>query len=173
MKEAKLLVEKKRYPYEEIERVALETKEQLAPFCSRIEIVGSIRRRRADPSDIDICLILKSDDIGKFQEGIAKVINQWVKIKGALPCKYTQRLLPDAKKLDLYFATEQNWGNLVAIRTGSCEYSKFLAKRWVALGYTSIDGFLTKGGQRVEVREEKDLFRLIGVPYVEPELRNM
>lgn len=172
MKEKKVLGDKKRYPYAEIERVALKVVEQLMPFCSRIKIVGSIRRKRADPSDIDICLILKSDEIGKFQGGIAKVINQWREIKGKFPCKYTQRMLPDGKKLDLYFATEQNWGNLVAIRTGSCEYSKFLAKRWVALGYTSVDGFLTKQKEKVEIKEEKDLFELLHLRYVEPEDRN-
>lgn len=174
MIKTKVSVEKVRYPLEEIEKVALEVVEQLKPFCSRIEIVGSIRRRRADPSDIDICLILKPDEIGIHQGGVAQVINQWRKIKGELPCKYTQRQLPDGKKLDIYFTTEQNWGSILAIRTGSKEFShNVLASRWVQFGYKSIDGYLTKGGKQVEVKEEKDLFELLHLSYVEPENRDL
>lgn len=76
--------------------------------------------------------------------------------------------------LDLFFATERNWGLILAIRTGSAEYShKVLATNWVKAGYKSVNGMLTKNNQEVEVREEKDLFKLIGVEYVEPEERGL
>ena len=94
-------------------------------------------------------------------------------MKGELPCKYTQRILPEGIKLDLFFAERGNWGLIYAIRTGSADYShKVLATEWVKRGYKSEDGYLTANGKQVEVYEEKDLFNRIGLAFIEPELRS-
>lgn len=155
--------------------IAQQVKAQLAPHCVRCEIAGSIRRKKSHVKDIEIVAIPKPYEVGLFASGIATVVNQWEKVKGELPCKYTQRILPEGIKLDLFFATPENWGLIFAIRTGSAEYShKVLASGWVAAGYKSEGGVLVnKSGQQVETREEKDLFRLAGVPYIDPEYRNL
>lgn len=73
-------------------------------------------------------------------------------------------------------ANERNWGLIFAIRTGSAEFShKVLARGWVRAGYKSVNGMLRQNvppyKEIIDVREEKDLFNLIGVPYIEPKLR--
>ena len=167
-------IKKIKYPYAEAYKLALEVLEQLKPYCERIEIAGSIRRKKAEVGDIEIVAIPKPFEIGLFQTGIASVINQWQKVKGELPCKYTQRILPSGIKLDLFFAEEGNWGSVFAIRTGSADYShKVLANGWVRQGFKSEGGYLFRDGERYEVREEKDLFKLIDIPYVPPEDRNL
>ena len=88
-----------------IQRIANSVLKELKPYCERIEIAGSIRRQKPDPNDIEIVAIPKPYDVGLFESGIATVINKWQKVKGELPCKYTQRLLPEGVKLDLFFAT--------------------------------------------------------------------
>lgn len=148
----------------------------LKPHCERIEIAGSIRRKKPEVKDIEIVAIPKTYETGLFESGIAIVVNKWEKVKGDLPCKYTQRILPDGIKLDLFFADPGNWGLIYAIRTGSADYShKVLASGWVKAGYNSIDGYLfhKENNKRYDVREEIDLFTRIGVKYVEPELRNL
>lgn len=148
----------------------------LAPHCDRIEIAGSIRRKKKeDIKDIEIVCIPKPYDVGLFESGIATEVNQWLKVKGDLPCKYTQRVLWDGTILDLFFATPSNWGLIYAIRTGSAEYShKVLATGWVKKGYKSVDGMLINDrGNPVLIPDEEHLFRLIGVDYVEPENRNL
>lgn len=163
----------KKYPYAEAHRIALEVLEQLKPYCERIEIAGSVRRKKAEVGDIEIVAIPKPFEVGLFQSGIASVVNQWEKVKGELPCKYTQRILPSGIKLDLFIAEESNWGYVLAMRTGSADYShRVLANGWVREGFKSDGGYLSRDGERYEVREEKDLFKLIGVRYVEPENRN-
>ncbi len=164
--------------YTEALQLAETVKAQLAPFCERIEIAGSIRRKKATGiKDIEIVAIPLPYETGLFQDGIAPIVNAWQKVKGELPCKYTQRILPinlKCAKLDLFFAELGNWGMIYAIRTGSAEYShKILASGWVAKGYKSIEGYLHYKGQRVIVKEEQDLFKLIGINYVEPEFRNL
>lgn len=160
--------------YNKALEIAEKTKTLLAPFCERIEIAGSIRRKKPIVKDIEIVAIPKPYDIGLFESGIATIVNQWPKVRGELPCKYTQRILPEGIALDLFFADKENWGLIYAMRTGSSEYShKVLATEWVKQGYKSIEGYLCSNGKRIAVPEEKDLFELIGVLYVSPEKRNV
>lgn len=155
--------------------IAESIKAQLAPHCDRIEIAGSIRRRKPEVGDIEIVAIPKPYETGLFASGIAPIVDKWTKIKGELPCKYTQRILPEGIKLDLFFATPENWGLIFAIRTGSADYSHHvLAAGWVRRGYRSENGMLlSPSGRTICVREESDLFNIIGIPYVEPEKRGM
>ena len=155
-------------------KIAEQVREQLSPHCERCEIAGSVRRRRAHVKDIEIVAIPKPYDVGLFESGIATVVNRWKKVKGELPCKYTQRILPGGIKLDLFFATPDNWGLIYAVRTGSALYShNILANRWVKFGYKSKDGILERNGKKYFIREEMDLFKLLGLPWVWPQDRQL
>ncbi len=155
--------------------IAERIKAQLAPHCDRIEIAGSIRRRKSDVGDIEIVAIPKPYDVGLFASGIAPIVSAWPKVRGELPCKYTQRTLPDGIALDLFFATAENWGLIYAIRTGSADYShRVLASGWSVRGFKSVEGVLHNGaGKPVPTPEEEDVFRIAGVPWVPPEQRNI
>ena len=154
--------------------IALRRKAELAPYCERIEIAGSIRRLRPEPHDIEMVAIPKPYEVGLFASGIAPIVNRWEKVKGELPCKYTQRMLPEGIVLDLFFARPENWGLIYAIRTGSADYSHWvLAAGWVRMGYHSVDGMLTWNGEPVPVREEQDLFAMAGVAWCRPEERRV
>lgn len=171
--------------------IAEELVKQLAPHCERIQIAGSIRREKPEVKDIEIVAIPKPYDVGLFESGIASVVNRWEKVKGELPCKYTQRIInpldygikivyPDGSpaeiKLDLFFATPKNWGLILGIRTGSADYShQVLAMGWSRKGYESSEGMLFHKTSRWErsIPEEKDLFDLIGIPMPEPKDRNL
>lgn len=152
--------------------IAERIKSDLAPHCERIEIAGSIRRRKPEVGDIELVAIPKPYDTGLFASGIATIIDRWPKVRGELPCRYTQRTLPEGIALDLFFATADNWGLIYAIRTGSADFSHHvLASGWSRNGYKSIDGMITRDGKPFPMREETDLFRLAGVPYTPPEAR--
>ena len=151
---------------DEAKKIADKYVEILKPYCLRIEIAGSIRREKPEVGDIELIAIVK--DIKEF----SKEVNKLEKVKGNPTGKYTQRILPEGIKLDLFMANIRNWGLIFAIRTGSARYShEILACGWVKRGYKSINGILTKNGREIEVREEKDLFNLIGVAYVQPNQR--
>ena len=154
-------------------KIAECAKAQLEPYCDRIEIAGSIRRRKADVGDIEIVAIPHPYDVGLFASGIAPIVEAWPGVRGNLPCKYTQRTLPEGIKLDLFFVTPDNWGLIFAIRTGSANFShNTLACGWVKNGYKSVDGMLTNNWTPIPVPEEVDLFRMAGVPWVKPEDRH-
>ena len=156
-------------------------KSELAPFCDRIEIAGSIRRRKPEVGDIEIVAIPKTINSGLFDgydttidPGFCSLVDRWPAVKGKTTGKYTQRILPEGIKLDLFMADPENWGLIFAIRTGSAEYShRVLATGWCRAGYHSMDGHLVKGLYKIPVREELDLFKLICVPWKEPWERNL
>lgn len=146
--------------------IAIKYLNLLKPFCKRIEIAGSIRREKPEVKDIEIVAI-PADWLS-----FSHVVDKLERIKGSAIGRYTQRKLPEGINLDLFMANERNWGLIFAIRTGSAEFShKILASGWVKAGYKSIDGMLTKNGKQIEIREEVDLFNLIGIFYVEPKFR--
>jgi len=129
--------------YEQALEIAEKVKARLAPHCDRIEIAGSIRRKNPFVKEIEIVAIPKPYDIGLFESGIATVVNQWPKVRGELPCEYTQRILPDGITLDLFFAEKENWGLIYAMRIGSADYShQVLGNAWVRQGYRGVEGYL-------------------------------
>ena len=172
-----MLADSKKFAYDEAYSIALVVLELLRPHCIRCEIAGSIRREKPEVKDIEIVAIPKPFQTGLFEDGIAEVVNRWQKVKGELEygkTKYTQRILPEGIKLDLFFAEPGNWGLIFAIRTGSADYShKILASGWVKRGYKSEGGYLTQAGKTYNVLEEKDLFDIIGLAYVEPKHRTL
>lgn len=159
----------------EAKAIAEDVVRQLSPHCHRIEIAGSIRRKRKWSKDIEIVCIPKPYDTGLFLSGFAEVVSQWKKIKGELEygvLRYTQRVHPTGITIDIFITTEDSWGYQLAIRTGPWDYSKnVLAAGWVSRGYKGVEGQLTYKGKPVIVREERDLFQRIGLNYVEPENR--
>src|SRR3989344_4737374 len=99
----------KKYPYAEAHAMALDVVEQLRLHCERIEVAGSIRRKKAEIGDIEIVAIPKPYSTGLFEDGLASVVNKWPKAKGELKygeTKYTQRILPSGITLDLFLAEE-------------------------------------------------------------------
>ena len=102
-------------------------------------------------------------------------MSQWYKVKGDPCAKYTRRKLPECIDLDLFHATPKNWGLIFAIRTGSADYShKVLANGWVKKGYHASNGILFDVNMKAHyIYEEEDLFKLIGIPFVEPYLREI
>ena len=67
---------------------------------NELKIAGSICRKKAEVGDIELVLSPKPYSTGLFESGVATVINKFKKIKGELPCRYTQRLLPSGIKID-------------------------------------------------------------------------
>lgn len=166
-----------RVPYADALTIAETVVAQLAPHCERIQIAGSIRRKRRTVKDIEIVCIPKPYETGLFQSGIAEVIEQWECVKGQLQygvTKYTQRMHPSGIAIDIFFAVPENWGYILGIRTGPWDYSKqVLAAGWVKNGYRGVEGILHYKGRPVEVREERELFQRCGVSYCEPEQRQV
>lgn len=163
-----------------MDRVAEEVLADLREVCVRVAVAGSVRRRRSEPNDLEIVCIPKPGPADLFGQAFGcspdfvRAVDRWPRIRGYATMKYTRRVLPSGVECDLFMAQEDNWGLIYAIRTGSADWVRLiLAAGWVRAGYHSQWGKLRKGGTIVPVKEEEDLFRLIGLPWVAPEKREL
>lgn len=155
---------------QEAKTIAQKYLELLKPLCCRCEIAGSIRREKPEVKDIEIVCIPRMVTILEFIE----LVNSWYKIKGEPTGKYTRRSLPEGIHLDLFIANENNWGMIFFIRTGSAEYSKSMADRWVKMGYHSKDGILFDSeGNKFYMKEEVDVYNFLQLMFVPPKYREV
>lgn len=162
-----------RRPLADAEAIAGSIVAELAPHCmpGKCEIAGSVRRRRPTIGDIEVvCLPLPYETVPLLRSGLALVVERWEKVRGELPCRYTQRLHPSGMTVDLFMPDPRGYGLQLAIRTGSADWShEVLARAWVRAGFRSEGGLLRDhAGRVVPTPTERDLFQRIGLSWVEP-----
>ncbi|OGJ15915.1 hypothetical protein A3K74_02340 [Candidatus Pacearchaeota archaeon RBG_13_33_26] len=136
----------------------------LKPFCIRIEIVGSIRRKEKNPVDIDIVLIPKNRvKLEKFMKTKARFIQGGEK---------KSRWRIEGVKVELYYTTPESWGaTLLAYssRFGAGIGLRVIAKR---KGFKLNQyGLFNKQGKRIAGKTEQEIYRALGREWKLPEKR--
>jgi DNA polymerase/3'-5' exonuclease PolX len=165
--------------------IAHEVVRTLAPHCERIAIAGSVRRKRPIVKDIEVVCVPRVEEIpdGLFGRRtvrseifVASVNRLGLVHKGDLATGRMCQVTMAEITLDLFIARRENWGFILAIRTGSANFShRILGRGWRRAGCHAEDGMILRNGTDVPVLmlEEEDLFRLIGIPWVEPKEREL
>ncbi|MBI3654137.1 MAG: hypothetical protein HY231_24155 [Acidobacteria bacterium] len=181
--------------YEDAILVANRLVEQMRPFCERLEIAGSLRRRRPVVKDIEVVAIPKWEERPDVTNLFAepKLVNllfedwanqqqmvEWIKpgtdeliAWRVQPAGlYWRGIFADGTKLDLFLTTPEKWSVIFTIRTGSAEFSHELAT-WAKLKrHTPIEnGRILNYGRPVELADERAVFDYLGLQWVEPEQR--
>lgn len=147
-------------------------KAKLKPFCQRIEIAGSVRRKKAyEIGDIEIVARPIMATVYQFRE---IVNNEWGRPSiGAYPSKYTR--IRSNVNIDFFWPMSANhWGLIYFIRTGSEDYVIRALAHWkkITNGGYSQDGILhLPDGTVVPTLEESDVYAALKWPYREPEQR--
>jgi DNA polymerase/3'-5' exonuclease PolX len=182
---------------EQAAAIAQQLVQSMAPYCQRIEIAGSIRRRKSEVKDIEIVAIPgweeRADPSDLFGERRLQVnlLHEWATgpqcsvqlqwIKPGTPDivpwkveaegRYWRGLLPEDIKLDLFLCEPENWGAIFLIRTGSAEFSYAVATHAKKIGRPFVNGSLTIAGRPVATYEEWQVFDLLDLEWREPEQR--
>ncbi len=153
----------------ELERakaIAEEVIKRLSPYCSRIMVAGSIRRKKPQVRDVDFVLI-SSDPWNLSHEiaglGPARLMGEKLK-----------RVLFNGVQVDLYFADENTWATLLLIRTGSKENNIRLATLAKKRGWhlhASGEGLFNEKGQRIAGDSEQSIYEALDLRFQEPEDR--
>ncbi len=174
-------------PYAEAVEAANELVKILEPHFERLEIAGSIRRKKEYVGDIELVGILRGIKFGLFGITETTPIEEIFKPMGQLGYqpikagnKYIQFAAKDIRKpnVDLFLCTPEKWGCILMMRTGSDEFShKMVTKQsqggWCPDNMRFLDGRLLRDGNFLDTPEEMDVFREIGMAYVNPENRNL
>ncbi|MCB0707444.1 MAG: hypothetical protein KDC34_19140 [Saprospiraceae bacterium] len=152
-------------------QIAYKLREELAPFCDRIEIGGSLRRQDPDIKDIElICIPKMKAGIVRSKEWVNKVFSLGEIRKGTLgQGKYIKIYLPERINLDLFIATPNNWGMIYLIRTGSASFVRNILFRFNRRGYSSEGGYPSNSeGEKLFFQEEEMVFNFLEMDFVDP-----
>lgn len=152
------------------QKIAAEVVKRISPYCQRIEVAGSIRRRKPLPRDIDIVLI-PSDPWNLESEVLALARPFQPKLSG----EKLKRFDYNGAQIDLYYATAETWATLLLIRTGSKENNIRLCTLAKKKGWhlaASGDGLFDDTSRRVAGDSEESIYGALGLPYQKPSERN-
>lgn len=180
------MTNKREIPLRAAENLALALLEQLAPHCDRIEIAGSIRRRKPIVGDIELCAVprylpnlLGPSDTPAFAPVFTRLERDGLLTRIKNGPKYKQFHIPALGcNLDLFLTDAACWPVIFAIRTGPADFSKRLVTQRQFNGLLPNDhrvdqGRVWKYGQPepLDFADERAFLEFTAGQWIEPEAR--
>ncbi len=151
--------------------------ERLRAYAERAEIGGSLRRGKADVKDIEIVVLNPTADFYAYTE---KLVEGGHAEKALYGEKQTTRwgeryrgLLVQGVKVEVFTADSDNWGYQFWLRTGPGDANQGMvtALKYRCGAFNVGDGYLWRGEHKLHVADEATLFKLFGIPFLEPGAR--
>ena len=141
-------------------------------LCAKIEIAGSIRRRKDTIGDIDI--LVTSTKPKKVMD-IFTTLPQAKRVIGKGPTKATV-MLSAGITADLRVLEPRRFGAALYYFTGSKDHNvavrSLAVKKGITINeYGAFRGTSEKKGKLLASATEEDIFASVGLPYIPPELR--
>jgi DNA polymerase (family X) len=149
--------------------LALEIKQRIRAMevVDRVEIAGSIRRRKETVGDIDVLTVTKHpDEVMEFFTHMDLVDE--IIAKGH--SKSTVRLY-NGMDADIRVFRDDDFGSALVYFTGSRELNIQLRKIAIARKMKLNEYGVFRGDVRLAGKTESDVFRVLGLEYIPPELR--
>jgi DNA polymerase (family 10) len=135
----------------------------------RIEVAGSIRRRKENVRDVDILTTSKKpDDVMEAFVNLPPVSR--ILMQG--PTK-SSVVTEDGIQVDLRVVEEDSFGAALQYFTGSKQHNIKLREMAVRAGLklNEYGAFKEPGGRKVGGKTEEEMYRALKLPYIPPELR--
>ena len=166
----------------EAREIAETLKELLEGSCDRIEIAGSIRRRKRDVGDIELLCIpefvggvdMLDRELGAL--AIRRILALRRNKRGSTTYGPKNKLMvhvPSGMGVDIFSTDEQCWPVAMVVRTGGKQTNIRISMAAQARGYKFHaygSGFSTPNGEIV-CRSEREVFETVGLPWQRPEER--
>ena len=135
----------------------------IKPYCKKIMVVGSIRRKEKNPVDIDIALIPRNE---RSKEKIEAILKKKGKVLEEGEQQASFRI--KGVKVELYYTVPEEWG--ATLLAYSSEFGAGIGLRVVAKrkGFKLSQHGLFKKGKRIAGKTEKEIYHALGRPYKEP-----
>ncbi len=168
------------YPVAEEEAERIRTALTTLPEIVRLQVAGSLRRRRETIGDIDMVVSVADDAGDKVGEVRRKIMDFFTKqpsvqaITGKGETK-SSVVLSSGIAMDLRVVKDSQFPNTLHHFTGSKEHHIPLRRRALSMNMTINDYGLFKGKEPdlepVPCKNEADIYAALGMAYIEPELR--
>ena len=176
--------------YEVMHKLAYELAAELAGSCQRIEVAGSVRRKKEVCGDLELCCIADGDKLNdqlsgwlasgriRHVEAGPKRTKRW----GEKQKSFNIEIGDGPVQVDVFIQTVERFAYTFLVRTGSSGFSNRIVTNvgvrthdglpgMMPIQYKFKDCLLYHRGNLCEVGDEADIFALFGIAYVEPELR--
>lgn len=158
----------------ELAKYIVEELKQLKEI-KKIEIAGSIRRRKVTIGDIDILVVADDNDRHKIMDFFISLPEvKEVLVKGD---KKTSVIIKTKsgreRQVDLRIFREDEWGAALQYFTGSKEHNvhvREIAKE-KGLKLNEYGVFKVDTEEKIAGKTEEEVYNAIGLPYIVPELR--
>jgi DNA polymerase (family 10) len=139
------------------------------PGVEHAVIAGSYRRRRETVGDIDI---LVTGDV-KHGAEIIRRFTQYPDVERVVASGATRStiILKNGLQADLRVVASRSYGAALHYFTGSKDHNIAIRNMGVKAGLKVNEYGIFRGEEQIAGRTEADIYRLFGMDYVEPELR--
>jgi DNA polymerase (family 10) len=158
-----------RFLWADVEEVAEDLREYLLNFegVEIVEIAGSYRRRKETVGDLDILVI--ADDYMKVSEYFTK----YKRVREVYSKGLTRStvFLDNGLQIDLRAVTKESYGSALHYFTGSKAHNIEIRKLAIDLGLKVNEYGVYKGAKRIAGESEEEVYKAVGLTYIEPELR--
>lgn len=138
-----------------------------APGIDQVVVAGSFRRRKETVGDLDI-LASCADGPAVIEHFVRYDEVEEVLAKG--PARSTV-MLKARIQVDLRVIPQESYGAALVYFTGSKDHNIALRKRGQARGLKVNEYGVFRGETRIAGRTEAEVYRAVGLSYIEPELR--
>lgn len=133
----------------------------------RFEVCGSIRRKAVDSKDVDIVGCVTSekerdlllDEFVKIGTKISRGEN-----RGSIRFTYQGRVM----QIDLWLVPSGSYGSALNYATGSTAHNIGLRKMAMSKGMLINEYGIWSGTEQLGGADERDVYKVLGIPYVEP-----
>ncbi len=147
------------------------------PEIVRLQVAGSLRRRRETIGDIDMVVSVADDAGEETRRKIMEVFTSQPSVQAITGKGDTKSsvVLKSGINMDLRVVNDSQFPYTLHHFTGSKEHHIPLRRRALGMGMTINDYGLFRGKEPhlelVPCKDETDIYRALGMAYIEPELR--
>jgi len=148
-------------------------------WCKKIEVVGSIRRKKPEIRDIDFVVLTYEDEHDEHWKSLKDTMITTARVKVILNGPVIFRVLypllgGEWVQVDFYRAKPETYGVLKLVRTGSMEHNVWLAKLAIKqdlrLHYSKG---ICEGDTVLAGSDETEVFHALNLEFIPPELREI
>ncbi|HEC75788.1 MAG TPA: DNA polymerase/3'-5' exonuclease PolX [Thermoplasmatales archaeon] len=141
--------------------------DEIKPYVRKVDLAGSIRRRKETIGDIDILAV--SNNVEK----VMNVFTEMKRVEKVLAKGTTKSSvrLKSGVQVDLRVVEKESFGSALQYFTGSKEHNVELRKIAIKNGYKLNEYGLFKGEERIAGEDEEDVYKALGMQWIPPELR--
>lgn len=135
----------------------------------KVDVVGSVRRRRETVGDIDI--LVASNNAREVTERFTSMPN--VDCIISKEAKGSTIRLNNHVKVDLRIIPADSWGSALQYFTGSKEHNVKVRRIAIKKGFklNECEIYQRETNKKVRSEDEAEIYRLLGMSWIEPELR--